>query len=277
MREIIYISHRGYSGQYPENTMLAFDKAIEEGFKGVEFDVHLSKDGHPVIIHDEEVDRTAADGSKGFVKDLTLEELRKIDFKWKFENAPRQTIMTLGEWCERYYNKFKLINLEIKTDEIEYKGLEEIVWDTIKPYINKSDATWVISSFNLKTAQKWIKMKTGVPAAFLYEYLFQFEDVDNIEEFGFLHPSSKAIVRSPLGTYEDGVTYNVWTVNTKEMYKDIMDLAKKYDYINGMITNYKVWEGEFGPIQKLSEFHQKRDAEWVKKEEAYLKKIGLTE
>lgn len=60
--------HRGFSGKYPENTMLAFEKAIEAGADGIENDVHLTKDGVVVIIHDERVDRTT-DGTgmgKGF-------------------------------------------------------------------------------------------------------------------------------------------------------------------------------------------------------------------
>ena len=62
--------HRGFSGRYPENTMLAFEKAIEAGCDGIELDVHLSSDGELVIIHDERVDRTA-DGV-GYVGKMTL-------------------------------------------------------------------------------------------------------------------------------------------------------------------------------------------------------------
>ena len=51
-------AHRGYSGRYPENTMLAFQKAAETGCDGMELDVQLTKDGTVVVIHDEAVDRT---------------------------------------------------------------------------------------------------------------------------------------------------------------------------------------------------------------------------
>ena len=61
-------AHRGYSGKYPENTMLAFRKAVEAGADGIELDVQLTRDGEPVIIHDELVDRTT-DGT-GRVKDF---------------------------------------------------------------------------------------------------------------------------------------------------------------------------------------------------------------
>ena len=60
-------AHRGFSGKYPENTMLAFEKAIEIGADGAELDVQLTKDGEVVIIHDETIDRTT-DG-KGYVVD----------------------------------------------------------------------------------------------------------------------------------------------------------------------------------------------------------------
>ena len=70
-------AHRGYSGRYPENTMLAFQKAAETGCDGMELDVQLTKDGTVVVIHDEAVDRTT-DGT-GLVKDYTFEELRKLD------------------------------------------------------------------------------------------------------------------------------------------------------------------------------------------------------
>ena len=63
-------AHRGFSGKYPENTMLAFQKAIEVGADGIELDVQLTKDGEVVIIHDETIDRTT-DG-KGYVGRLYL-------------------------------------------------------------------------------------------------------------------------------------------------------------------------------------------------------------
>lgn len=57
-KTMLNIAHRGFRSRYPENTMLAFRKAVEAGCDGIEFDVHLSKDGEAIIIHDETVDRT---------------------------------------------------------------------------------------------------------------------------------------------------------------------------------------------------------------------------
>ena len=51
-------AHRGYSGEYPENTMLAFHKAVEAGADGIELDVHLTRDGELIVFHDDSVERT---------------------------------------------------------------------------------------------------------------------------------------------------------------------------------------------------------------------------
>ena len=69
--------HRGFSGEYPENTMLAFQKAVEAGCEGIELDVQLTKDLVPVIMHDEKVDRTT-DGS-GYIYDLKIRQTSDSD------------------------------------------------------------------------------------------------------------------------------------------------------------------------------------------------------
>ena len=71
-------AHRGYSAQYPENTMEAFVQAYQKGFDGVETDVHMTKDGQLVLIHDETIDRTS--GGKGYIQDYTYDELKNFHF-----------------------------------------------------------------------------------------------------------------------------------------------------------------------------------------------------
>ena len=71
-------AHRGASGYAPENTLEAFKLAVEMGADGVELDVQLTKDNQIVVIHDEWIDRTS--NGKGWVKDMTLEELRKYNY-----------------------------------------------------------------------------------------------------------------------------------------------------------------------------------------------------
>ncbi len=71
------IAHRGASAYEPENTLRAFDRAIEMGATMLELDVHLSQDGHPVIIHDADLSRTAS--GAGRVVDMTLDQIKRFD------------------------------------------------------------------------------------------------------------------------------------------------------------------------------------------------------
>ena len=74
-------AHRGASAYRPENTLEAFALAVEMGADGVELDVHITKDGHVVVNHDERIDRTS--NGQGYIADYTLEELRCFDFGYK--------------------------------------------------------------------------------------------------------------------------------------------------------------------------------------------------
>ena len=68
------ISHRGYSSLRPENTISSFDYSLEKGFPYIEFDIHITLDGVPVVMHDETVDRTT--NGSGQIRDLTLNEIK---------------------------------------------------------------------------------------------------------------------------------------------------------------------------------------------------------
>lgn len=71
-------AHRGSSGTHPENTIAAFRATAKLPVHGVEFDVHMTKDHELVVIHDETINRTS--NGVGFIKDLTLAELKEFDF-----------------------------------------------------------------------------------------------------------------------------------------------------------------------------------------------------
>ncbi|EUJ36413.1 glycerophosphoryl diester phosphodiesterase [Listeria weihenstephanensis FSL R9-0317] len=70
-------AHRGSSGAHPENTLPAFLAAVESGADGIELDVQLTKDGIPIVIHDDKVNRTT--NGSGVVRELTLREIKKLD------------------------------------------------------------------------------------------------------------------------------------------------------------------------------------------------------
>ncbi|MDB5097777.1 MAG: glycerophosphoryl diester phosphodiesterase [Cyanobacteria bacterium RYN_339] len=98
----LIMGHRGAMGTAPENTMASFKQAVALGVEAVELDVHLSKDGRLVVIHDESVDRTT-DGT-GEVADLTLAELKALDagswFDAKFAGERIPTLEEVLAWAK---------------------------------------------------------------------------------------------------------------------------------------------------------------------------------
>ncbi|WP_297468251.1 glycerophosphodiester phosphodiesterase family protein [Thermococcus sp.] len=103
--KVIVLGHRGCMGKLPENSILAFRKAVEAGADGIELDVWLTKDGKVVVMHDETIDRTS--NMKGRQKEMTLEELKKADI------GMGERIPTLEEVFEALPES-ALINVELK-------------------------------------------------------------------------------------------------------------------------------------------------------------------
>jgi glycerophosphoryl diester phosphodiesterase len=90
------VAHRGASHDAPENTLAAFRKAWDQGVECVELDVHVTRDGAVVVIHDADTQRTT--GHPGRVADQTLAELRRLDAgSWKDPAFAGERIPTLGE------------------------------------------------------------------------------------------------------------------------------------------------------------------------------------
>lgn len=113
-RRALVQAHRGFSEAYPENTLLAFEKAIEAGADRIETDLALTKDGVVVLMHDNTVDRTT-DGQGG-VAAFTLEELKRLDAgSWKSPEFAGERVPTLAEALELTAGRAEL-NLEIKSN-----------------------------------------------------------------------------------------------------------------------------------------------------------------
>jgi glycerophosphoryl diester phosphodiesterase len=111
-RDIMVIAHRGASSYAPENTLAAFELALQMGVRDLELDVHATRDGHIVVIHDENVDRTT-DGS-GPVASHTLSALKALDAgSWLAPRFSGERVPTLEEVFERYKGQAH-IHTEIK-------------------------------------------------------------------------------------------------------------------------------------------------------------------
>jgi len=124
------IAHRGASAYAPENTMAAFEKAIELGADILELDLHLTRDNELVVIHDDTLDRTT-DG-RGPVHERSLDEIRRLDAGgWFGREFVGQRIPTLSEVLDRFAGKVPLA-LEIKAGSTFFPGIEEKVVSVLR-------------------------------------------------------------------------------------------------------------------------------------------------
>ncbi len=154
-------AHRGASAAHPENTLAAFAGAVAVGADGVEFDVQLSADGVPVVIHDERVDRTH-EGS-GWVGELSAASLASL--------APRATgaagtIPTLDEVLDLLAPTPLAINIELKNSVVSYPGLEERVVAAVRA--RGLAGRTVLSTFNHYSLRLLAGLDAGCELAAIY-------------------------------------------------------------------------------------------------------------
>lgn len=135
----LIIAHRGASSIAPENTLVAFKKAIELGAHFIELDVHQTRDSHLVVIHDETVDRTT-DG-KGRIGDLTAAEVRTLDAGgWFSPEFGREKIPLLEEVFDTIPDSVSLL-IEIKQGSDIYPGIERRIVQLVR---NRNAAARVV-------------------------------------------------------------------------------------------------------------------------------------
>lgn len=120
--KILVIGHRGALAYAPENTMVSFELALEQGADLIELDVHLSADGELVVMHDNQVSRTT-DGC-GHIKDMTVAEIKKLDAGVRFgEQFRGERVPTLPEVLAWARDRVPLV-IELKGDPAPSDGIE---------------------------------------------------------------------------------------------------------------------------------------------------------
>ncbi|HHW08942.1 MAG TPA: glycerophosphodiester phosphodiesterase [Firmicutes bacterium] len=229
--EIMIIGHRGFPTVAPENTIPSFRRAMKSGADGIELDVHLSKDGVPVVCHDEKLERTT--NGQGLIADHTLEELKKLDagswFSAEFAGTP---MPTLEEVCKLMTEWDGWLNIELKTNVIPYPGIEEAVLALIRKY-DLVERT-MISSFNHYTIKTWHDLAPAVPAAILYSnQLYQPWRYARTVGAAGLHPHHSTVTPELVKeALTNGISIRPWTVNKHEDIKRLMLYG-----VTGLITD----------------------------------------
>lgn len=241
----LVLAHRGGADLAPENTMAAFQNAVDLGVDILELDVHTTADGTVVVIHDESVDRTT-DGT-GAVHDFTLADLRQLDAGYEFSPDNGQTFPFRGQGIgiptlEEVFAAFPdmRINVEIKQSDppieaavlevIERAGAQQRVlvgseyddvmarFRSLAPDIATSAATNEVRNFYLAQLLR---------VSAIYRPL---ADAFQVPEYsGSTHVVTPSFVDA---AHHHGVKVHVWTVNDAETMQRLLDIG-----VDGIITD----------------------------------------
>lgn len=230
---LLNIAHRGASAVAPPNTLAAFERAAVLGADGIEFDVHLSVDGVPVVIHDFTVDGTT-DGS-GRVADMSLAQLKALDAGSRFAPAfVGERIPTLQEVLEAVGDRL-LLNVELKSLSLRDEGLERAVVDLIEQH-GLSDNV-LLSSFNPLSLRRAKRIAPHILAGLLYapglplplrRAWFAFLAPHEVR-----HPEHTMVnARTMAWARRHGYGVNTWTVDDPAEMRRLAGLG-----VGGIITN----------------------------------------
>jgi glycerophosphoryl diester phosphodiesterase len=246
----LVIAHQGGELLAPSNTMTAFQQAVDLGVDVLEFDIHITKDGQLVTIHDPTVDRTT--NGKGKVQDLTLAEIQKLDAGYHFEDLNGElsyrgkgTYIPSLEEVFQTFPTMKMV-IEIKDDNPAQRipEISEKLWNLIQKY--KKEDQVVVASFDQKIINQFDEVSDGKIAisagedeirkfiifkklflANLYKPkadVFQIPTKESI--FNLANPS---IIKE---ADRRNVTIQYWTIDDKETMRSLLE-----DGADGIITN----------------------------------------
>ncbi len=221
---LIY-AHRGSSNKLPENTMEAFEKALDDKADGIELDVQLSADGIPVIIHDENLKRLT--GEDLWVKDLVLKDLYPLNVLDSGFKIP--TLVEYLDWVSR---TDLVTNIELKTSVFKYEGLIDSVAKLVRRYFIEDKI--MISSFNHLSLKESKELLPSVRhAALEVSNLVAPEEYLANNGFEYYHPLFTTIDRDLVKTLDKhDIKINAWTVDSHEHAIKLKELG-----IEGIITN----------------------------------------
>lgn len=227
MKRVQVWGHRGADGwdkKYaPENTLPSFQKAIDMGADGVEFDVQLSKDGEIVICHDERIDRTS-DG-KGYIKDYTLKELKQFNFNKPHPEYGFVEIPTLKELLDLMQPTNLTLNIELKTGVIYYDGIEEKTAQLVKQYGMEEQV--IYSSFNHYSLQKlktqFLEVQIGL---LMGENFVDIPDYPKRLGAMAVHPPVGTLTKEYIDQcHEYGLKVHTWTVDNLDKMREVITMG----------------------------------------------------
>ncbi len=226
------IAHRGAPTLAPENTLPAIRKAVGIGVHMIEIYLHQTKDNQIVVLHDENVRKTT--NGRGYVRDMTLEEIRQLDAgSWFSEEFAGTGVPTLEEVFSVMDDTTKLL-LEIKKESPYYPGIEQRVIDLV--YGHNFQDRVLMKSFEDGAVEYFRKHAPDIPAGKSFAFRIPFLrliierglNTGSVFEYdvNFLHShrfaTSRRFVRK---AHEEGFKVFVWDVHTPEKMRHYIEMG----------------------------------------------------
>ena len=225
------VAHRGFSSLAPENTLIAFQKAIDSKVDYFELDVHKTKDDSIVVIHDDSIDKTSSNGKRGDIAKMNYAQLAtvKVGYSEKFGNKYRdEKIPTLREALVLAKGKIKVC-IEIKVYGVE-KDILEIIAD-----LGVRDEV-IIFSFYYPVLAKVRQLDKSIPILFLISKA----DKMTVDYAQVIGSNAIGVGRGTEVTREfldfahkNDIEIWIWTVNEEDEMQQLIDLG-----VDGLITDF---------------------------------------
>lgn len=224
------IAHRGFSGQFPENSLLAFKEAIALGVDMIEFDVQLTKDKVPVICHDADVGRTT--NGAGLLKEFTFSHLRE------FKSETGEPLPTLEEFVAIAKGRVGF-QLEVKVPDAEYAILSvlrehEVVAETYFSSFNHAVLAEIRrreSAAHLATLESQVPLTSAKVKRRAFARMVQ--NAQTVNAWA-IHPHFFNVTPELVSlAHAEGLEVNTWTVNSREIMAALLEMG-----VDGIITNH---------------------------------------
>jgi glycerophosphoryl diester phosphodiesterase len=245
------IAHRGFKKNYPENTLVAFQAAMDAGAQMIELDVTLTRDRKPVVIHDATLDRTS--NGHGPVKEYTMEELKQFDAgSWFHSDFANQRLPELGEVLE-LVNGRVITNIEIKANAYEPHhppdAIETQVVELVKQ--KKMQDAVLLSSFNMDILAQIATMKNPPTIALISEKAVTSRIVERCKRLKIFswHPHYRVLTAKQVKLIRSaGLRIFPYGVDTFEDFVKMIDMK-----VDGVITDDPASADQWSRIHKASE------------------------
>jgi glycerophosphoryl diester phosphodiesterase len=225
LRRPLVIAHRGSSGELPENTLPAYELAVEQGSDMIEIDLHTTRDGAIVITHDESLEEL---GGRGEVADATLEEIRRLDA------GGGAVVPTLAEVLDRFGARIPF-NLELKrSSRGKYPGMEAAAVSEVRRR-GLLERT-LFSSFFDPVLEALRAVSPEARRALLISPKFPNGAVARAKKVGAeaLNPERSLVDRELVrAAHVEGLAVYVFTVDDEEEMRRLLDLG-----VDGLFTNH---------------------------------------